>query len=77
MQTDRSERILALLLLQQMKGGTMKEKVVQLSLAGFSNLEIADIVQTTPGVVAQLLYESRKTRVREAGSPRRYRKAQG
>lgn len=77
MQTDRSERILALLLLQQMKGGTMKEKVVQLSLAGFSNLEIADIVQTTPGVVAQLLYESRKTRVRETGSPRRYRKAQG
>jgi hypothetical protein len=77
MQTDRSERILALLLLQQMKGGTMKEKVVQLSLAGFSNLEIADIVQTTPGVVAQLLYESRKTRGRETGSPRRYRKAQG
>jgi len=27
MQTDRSERILALLLLQQMKGGTMKGKV--------------------------------------------------
>jgi hypothetical protein len=77
MQTDRSERILALLLLQQMKGGTMKEKAVQLSLAGFSNLEIADIVQTTPSVVAQLLYESRKTRSRVTGSRRRHRKAQG
>lgn len=76
MQTERSERILALLLLQQMKGGTLKEKVVQLSLAGFSNLEIADIVQTTPGVVAQLLYESRKTSGKGTGSPRRYRKAQ-
>lgn len=77
METDRSERILALLLLQQMKGGTMKEKVVQLSLAGFSNLEIADIVQTTPGVVAQLLYESRRTRGKATGSQRRHRKAQG
>jgi hypothetical protein len=59
--TERSERILALMLLQQMKGGSLKEKIVQLNLAGFSNLEIADIVQTTPAVVAQLLYEARKS----------------
>jgi len=57
---DRAEALLALILLQQMKGESLRNKVVQLNLAGFSNVEIADIVQTTPGVVAQLLYQSRK-----------------
>jgi len=60
MEPDRAERILALVLFQQMKGEPLREKVVKLNVAGFSNVEIADIVQTTPGVVAQLLYESRK-----------------
>ena len=36
---DRVERLLALLLIQQMKGSTQLEKATQLSVAGFSNTE--------------------------------------
>ncbi len=57
---DRTERLLAILLLQTMKGASQKEKAVLLSLAGFSNVEIADLLQTTSQVVAQHLYKSRK-----------------
>lgn len=48
---DRLERILALVLLQNMKGASQQDKIVQLSLAGFTNYEIADLLQTTTGVV--------------------------
>ena len=58
--SDRSERLLALILLNQMKGASQRDKIIQLNLAGFSNLEIADIIQTTTAVVSQVLYESRK-----------------
>lgn len=66
-ETDRFERILALLLLHSMKGAPQQQKIVQLSLAGFSNLEIADLVQTTSAVVAQSLYAARR------GKPRKTR----
>ncbi len=62
--TDRSERLLALLLLQNMKGSTQAEKVLQLSLAGFTNVEIADLLQTTAAVVSQNLYAMRMRRSR-------------
>ena len=42
---DRVERLLALLLLQQMKGASQGEKAMQLNRAGFSNTEIADLQQ--------------------------------
>jgi len=58
--TDRSERVLALLLLEQMKAATQKDKVLKLNLAGFSNLEIADILQLTSLQVAQILYGARQ-----------------
>jgi DNA-binding LacI/PurR family transcriptional regulator len=57
---DRTERLLALVLLQQMKGFSQSEKALQLSLAGFTNTEIADLLQTTAAVVAQSLYEVRR-----------------
>jgi len=57
---ERTERLMALLLLQQMKTSPQREKALQLSLAGFSNAEIADLLQTTTGVVAQQLYEARR-----------------
>jgi hypothetical protein len=57
---DRVERLLALLLIQNLKGTT--EKAIQLSIAGFSNVEIADILRTSNAVVAQVLYESRKAK---------------
>lgn len=57
---DRTERLLALLLLQQMKGSSQSEKALHLSLAGFTNTEIADLLQTTAAVVAQSLYQVRR-----------------
>lgn len=56
---DRTERLLALMLLQQMKGSSQADKALQLNLAGFSNTEIADLLQTTSAVVAQSLYTIR------------------
>lgn len=64
---DRTELLLALILLQQMKGSSQRDKVLQLSLAGFTNTEIADLLQTTAAVVSQSLYAVRR------GRPRRVR----
>jgi DNA-directed RNA polymerase specialized sigma24 family protein len=55
---SRVERLLALLLIRQFS--TQRERVFQLNLAGFTNTEIADLLQTTAGVVSQVLYEARK-----------------
>jgi len=52
--------MLALLLLQGMKGATQAEKAVQLSLAGFTAVEIADLLDTNAAVVHQHLYTMRK-----------------
>ena len=60
--TERVERLLALLVLQQLKGSTQREKVLALNRAGFSNVEIADLLETTAPAVSQYLYESRKVR---------------
>jgi DNA-directed RNA polymerase specialized sigma24 family protein len=57
---DRVERLLALLLLQTMKGATQREKVIQLSLGGFSNIEIANLLGTSTGVVATYMSAARK-----------------
>ncbi len=59
--TERLERIQALILLESMKDATQKEKALKLNMAGFSNIEIAEFLQTSPAVVATLLYESRRT----------------
>ena len=67
---DRVERLLALLLLQQVKAAPQREKALHLSIAGFTNTEIADLLQTTAGVVAQSLYEARR-------KPKKKRKSQG
>jgi DNA-directed RNA polymerase specialized sigma24 family protein len=54
---SRAENLLALLLIQQLK--TQRDKAVQLSVAGFTNTEIANLLKTTTAVVAQALYEAR------------------
>jgi len=43
-----------------MRGATQAEKALQLSIAGFTNVEIADLLQTTPAVIASLAYQARK-----------------
>jgi DNA-directed RNA polymerase specialized sigma24 family protein len=63
--TDRTERLLALILLAVHKPSSQQEKARLLSLAGFSNLEIADILETTTAVVAQNLYLARKKPARK------------
>jgi len=60
---ERVERLLALLLIQDMNG--QQEKAIQLSVAGFSNLEIADILQTSSATIAQLLYMSKKEKAKK------------
>lgn len=57
---NRTEKMLALLLLQGMKGATQAEKAVQLSVAGFTAVEIADLLDTKAAVVHQHLYTMRK-----------------
>lgn len=68
---DRTERLLAMILLQQMKGSSQRDKALQLSLAGFTNTEIADLLQTTAAVVAQSLYEVRRQGPRPPRAKRR------
>ena len=65
---DRIEKLLALLLLQSMKGASQREKVVQLSLTGLSNLEIADLLGTSTGVVATYMSAARKGKGRRKKS---------
>lgn len=59
---DRQERLLALILLAMMKGSPQREKISQLNLSGFSNVEIADILETTAAVVSQELYAARQSK---------------
>jgi DNA-directed RNA polymerase specialized sigma24 family protein len=66
-ESDRVERVLALLLIQQVK--TQREKIVLLSVAGFTNTEIADLLQTTSGVVNQGLYAARKGKKKNKKKP--------
>ena len=58
--TERVERLLALILLNQMKGSSQREKAVQLSVAGFSNTEIADLLQTNATTIASTLSQARR-----------------
>jgi hypothetical protein len=62
--SNRTEKVLALLLLQGMKGATQAEKAVQLSTAGFTAVEIADLLETKVAVVHQSLYAMRKKKKR-------------
>jgi len=67
--SERTERLLVLLLLQSMKGSSQKDKAYQLNLAGFSNIEIAELLQVSPANVATLIYQSKqsgKTRRRKS-----------
>lgn len=67
----RTEYLLALILLNGMKNATQREKVHQLNLAGFSNSEIADLLQTTSAVIAQALYEGRRKSSRSSKTSRK------
>ncbi|XOB42412.1 MAG: LuxR C-terminal-related transcriptional regulator [Candidatus Nealsonbacteria bacterium] len=57
---ERIENLLALILLKSMKGAKRGEKALGLSLAGFSNIEIANLLQISAKTVANILSEMRK-----------------
>jgi hypothetical protein len=59
---ERVERLLALILIHDMKDAPQTEKVSMLSRAGFANTEIATLLGTTAPVIAQRLYEMRRGR---------------
>jgi hypothetical protein len=56
---DRVERLLALLLIHTMKG-TDADKAIELSVAGFTNVEISNLLKTSQNTVAQYRYNARK-----------------
>jgi DNA-directed RNA polymerase specialized sigma24 family protein len=64
---ERVERLLALILIQGLT--TNNDKAIQLDLAGFTNYEIAELIGTTPGTVAQVLYKARSRPRRAAKKP--------
>jgi len=57
---DRIETLLALILIQNMKDSKQEEKTKTLNKAGFSNVEIAELLNTQPQVIANYLYKSKK-----------------
>lgn len=57
---DRTESLLALILLALNEGKSIKQKAFLLSGAGFSNVEIANILNTSSAGIAQALYEYRR-----------------
>lgn len=55
------DRIAAFVMLDAMPNGTTQaQRCVRLSIIGFSNTEIANLLQTSSAVVASNLYQERK-----------------
>lgn len=64
---DRTERLLALVLVQGMKGSTQRDKALALNRAGFSNVEIADLLGTTSATVSASLYQAKSPKKSTSG----------
>jgi DNA-directed RNA polymerase specialized sigma24 family protein len=63
---SRQDRIAAFVMLDGINSKTQAEKSMRLKLAGFSNSEIAEMLQTTPAVVASNLYVERRKAAKKA-----------
>ena len=59
---DRVERLLALILINNIKDAKQIEKIRALNLAGFTNVEIAELLGTSPQVIANTLHKSKKNK---------------
>lgn len=57
---DRTERLLALILLRDLKEERLEEKIRILNMAGFTNTEVAELLNTKPQVIANYLYKAKK-----------------
>lgn len=69
--TDRMERLLALLLIQGMGRSRMWPKIHQLSLAGFSNVEIANLLEISAAEIMETSIRLNGSRARVTISHRR------
>lgn len=58
---SRIEKLLVMILLDSIKNKTVSEKARQLNIAGFSNIEIANLLESKPNVITQMLYNNRKS----------------
>ena len=56
----RTERLLAMLLVNSMGSASQKEKAVALNSAGFSPAEIAELLNSSSASISQQLYEARQ-----------------
>lgn len=59
---SKTENILAMILLNSIKEATIAEKVHQLNLAGFTNVEISNFLGIPPKTIAVHLHLSRKVK---------------
>jgi len=57
---DRIEKLLAMQLINSLAGKNMAEKAAQLSIVGFTNVEIANLLEASSSTINQLLYARRK-----------------
>lgn len=64
-QLARVEKLLAFILIDNMKSANQTQKIEKLSTAGFTNIEIADLLDIKAAAVAVRLSESKKKRVRK------------
>jgi hypothetical protein len=53
---DKVEGLLVAILLQLMKGATNAQRISQLSVVGYTNVEIANFMQLSSGAVNQAIY---------------------
>jgi hypothetical protein len=60
----RTERLLALLVVESLGSMTLKDKAVKLASVGLSHNDIAEMLATTPQSIKQSLYEARHARGR-------------
>lgn len=70
----RLEKLVAMMVLMQMRDATQREKAVLMSRAGFSNPEIAELLDTKPNVVAQHLYASKNRKLTRPRTTRKTRR---
>ena len=66
--SERIERLLVLLLLEAMKNSSQKEKAWKLNQAGFSNIDISELLDTSPAVIATYIYSRKKKKLKRNNS---------
>jgi DNA-directed RNA polymerase specialized sigma24 family protein len=57
---DRTDQLLAMVLMALMKDASMKERAIALARANFTPAEIAEFLGTSSASVSQQLYEARR-----------------